>query len=65
MDMVAYHSSGFQADRRSIEAAARILGMSMDRVVLTIESQGNTSVASVSLVLGTDTGLMATFRLGV
>ncbi|NJD08233.1 MAG: ketoacyl-ACP synthase III [Methylococcaceae bacterium] len=38
-----------QANIRIISATAKKLGMSMDRVVLTIEDQGNTSAASVPL----------------
>jgi len=40
-----------QANIRIIAATARKLGMSMDRVVVTIEKQGNTSSASVPLAL--------------
>jgi len=40
-----------QANIRIIEATARKLGMSMDRVVVTVEDQGNTSAASVPLAL--------------
>ncbi len=40
-----------QANIRIIEATARKLAMPMDRVVVTIEDQGNTSAASVPLAL--------------
>ncbi len=40
-----------QANIRIIEATARKLSMPMDRVVVTIEDQGNTSAASVPLAL--------------
>lgn len=40
-----------QANIRIIEATARKLGMSMDRVIVTVEEQGNTSAASVPLAL--------------
>ena len=40
-----------QANIRIIEATARKLGMPMDRVVVTVEDQGNTSAASVPLAL--------------
>ena len=40
-----------QANIRIIEATARKLGMSMDRVVVTVEDHGNTSAASVPLAL--------------
>jgi len=40
-----------QANIRIIAATARKLGMPMERVVLTIEGQGNTSAASVPLAL--------------
>ncbi|GAB4357003.1 MAG: beta-ketoacyl-ACP synthase III [Methylohalobius crimeensis] len=40
-----------QANIRIIAATARKLGMSMERVVVTIEKQGNTSSASVPLAL--------------
>ena len=40
-----------QANLRIIEATARKLGMSMDRVIVTVEDQGNTSAASVPLAL--------------
>ena len=40
-----------QANIRIIEATARKLGMSMDRVIVTVEDQGNTSAASVPLAL--------------
>ena len=42
-----------QANTRIINAIAKKLDMTMDRVVLTIESQGNTSGASVPLALDT------------
>jgi 3-oxoacyl-[acyl-carrier-protein] synthase-3 len=40
-----------QANNRIITATARKLGMSMDKVVLTVQDQGNTSAASVPLAL--------------
>ena len=40
-----------QANIRIIEATARKLGMSMDRVVVTVADHGNTSAASVPLAL--------------
>ena len=40
-----------QANIRIIEATARKLGMSMDRVVVTVGEHGNTSAASVPLAL--------------
>jgi 3-oxoacyl-[acyl-carrier-protein] synthase III len=40
-----------QANLRIISATARKLNMSMDKVILTIEDQGNTSAASVPLAL--------------
>ena len=40
-----------QANIRIIEATARKLGMSMDRVIVTVEDHGNTSAASVPLAL--------------
>jgi 3-oxoacyl-[acyl-carrier-protein] synthase-3 len=42
-----------QANVRIIKATARRLGMSMDRVVLTVQDHGNTSAASVPLALDT------------
>ena len=40
-----------QANIRIIEATARKLGMSMDRVIVTVDTHGNTSAASVPLAL--------------
>jgi 3-oxoacyl-[acyl-carrier-protein] synthase-3 len=40
-----------QANIRIIKATAKKLGMALDKVVLTIEHQGNTSSASVPLAL--------------
>ncbi len=40
-----------QANIRIIQATARKLGMSMDRVVVTVDGHGNTSAASVPLAL--------------
>lgn len=40
-----------QANRRIIEGTARKLGMSLDRVIMTVEQHGNTSAASVPLAL--------------
>jgi 3-oxoacyl-[acyl-carrier-protein] synthase-3 len=44
-----------QANIRIIEAIAKRLELSMDRVIVTIDTQGNTSAASVPLAL--DTGI--------
>lgn len=44
-----------QANLRIIGATAKKLGISMERVILTIQDQGNTSAASVPLAL--DTGI--------
>jgi 3-oxoacyl-[acyl-carrier-protein] synthase-3 len=44
-----------QANKRIIDATARKLDMSMDRVILTVGEHGNTSAASVPLAL--DTGV--------
>ena len=44
-----------QANIRIIEATARRVGMSLDRVILTLMEQGNTSAASVPLAL--DSGI--------
>jgi len=40
-----------QANTRILEATAKKLGLSMDRVVMTVEHHGNTSAASVPLAL--------------
>ncbi|HBY55582.1 MAG TPA: 3-oxoacyl-ACP synthase, partial [Coxiellaceae bacterium] len=40
-----------QANLRIIKATAKRLGLPMERVILTIEDQGNTSAASVPLAL--------------
>jgi 3-oxoacyl-[acyl-carrier-protein] synthase-3 len=42
-----------QANVRIIQATARKLGMSMDRVVVTVDRHGNTSAASIPLALDT------------
>ncbi|WP_336279201.1 beta-ketoacyl-ACP synthase III [Bartonella sp. CB175] len=42
-----------QANKRIIEASAKKLGISMDKVVITIDQHGNTSAASVPLALTT------------
>ena len=42
-----------QANIRIIKATARKLGMSMDKVVVTVDEHGNTSAASVPLALDT------------
>lgn len=44
-----------QANRRIIESTAKHLGLSMDKVVLTVQDHGNTSAASIPLAL--DTGI--------
>jgi 3-oxoacyl-[acyl-carrier-protein] synthase-3 len=40
-----------QANLRIIKATAKKLGLPLDRVVLTVQDQGNTSAASVPLAL--------------
>ena len=40
-----------QANIRILEATAKKLNMSMDKVITTIEEQGNTSAASIPLAL--------------
>jgi 3-oxoacyl-[acyl-carrier-protein] synthase-3 len=40
-----------QANTRIVSATAKKLGMDMDQVILTLETQGNTSSASVLLAL--------------
>ena len=40
-----------QANERIITATAKKLGLSMDRVVLTLNDQGNTSAATIPLAL--------------
>ncbi|WP_304671415.1 beta-ketoacyl-ACP synthase III [Neisseria blantyrii] len=40
-----------QANRRIIESTAKHLGLSMDKVVLTVQDHGNTSAASIPLAL--------------
>jgi 3-oxoacyl-[acyl-carrier-protein] synthase III len=40
-----------QANRRIIEAAARRIGLPMERVVVNIERYGNTSTATIPLAL--------------
>ncbi|MCL6229593.1 beta-ketoacyl-ACP synthase III [Bartonella bilalgolemii] len=42
-----------QANKRIIEASARKLGITKDRIVITIDQHGNTSAASVPLALAT------------
>lgn len=44
-----------QANRRIIEATAKHLGLSMDKVVVTVQEHANTSAASIPLAL--DTGI--------
>lgn len=44
-----------QANKRIIEATAKHLGLSMDKVILTVEEHANTSAASIPLAL--DTGI--------
>lgn len=44
-----------QANRRIIEATAKHLGLSMDKVILTVQEHANTSAASIPLAL--DTGI--------
>lgn len=44
-----------QANRRIIEATAKHLGLSMDKVILTVQDHANTSAASIPLAL--DTGI--------
>ena len=47
-----------QANIRIIEGTARKMGVSMDRVVVTVQDHGNTSAASIPLALsvGRDRG---------
>ncbi|WP_301885640.1 beta-ketoacyl-ACP synthase III [Neisseria uirgultaei] len=40
-----------QANRRIIESTAKHLGLSMDKVILTVQDHGNTSAASIPLAL--------------
>jgi 3-oxoacyl-[acyl-carrier-protein] synthase-3 len=40
-----------QANLRIIESTAKHLGMSMERVIVTLPQQGNTSAASIPLAL--------------
>ena len=42
-----------QANRRIIESTAKHLGLSMDKVILTVQDHGNTSAASIPLALDT------------
>jgi 3-oxoacyl-[acyl-carrier-protein] synthase-3 len=42
-----------QANIRIIQSTARKLGLSMDKVVLTVQDHGNTSAASIPLALDT------------
>ena len=42
-----------QANKRIIDSTAKKLGMSEDRVVLTVEKHANTSAASIPLALDT------------
>uniref|UniRef100_E6YYU9 Beta-ketoacyl-[acyl-carrier-protein] synthase III n=2 Tax=Bartonella schoenbuchensis TaxID=165694 RepID=E6YYU9_BARSR len=42
-----------QANRRIIEASAKKLGITLDKVVMTVDQHGNTSAASVPLALTT------------
>ena len=42
-----------QANIRIIQATAKKLGMSMDKVVVTVDRHGNTSAASVPIALDT------------
>ena len=44
-----------QANKRIIESTAKLLGLSMDKVVLTVDEHANTSAASIPLAL--DTGI--------
>lgn len=44
-----------QANRRIIESTAKHLGLSMDKVILTVQDHGNTSAASIPLAL--DSGI--------
>jgi len=41
-----------QANKRIIDASARKLGIAPEKVVITVDSHGNTSAASVPLALG-------------
>jgi 3-oxoacyl-[acyl-carrier-protein] synthase-3 len=40
-----------QANLRIIESTAKHLGLSMDKIILTVQDQGNTSAASIPLAL--------------
>jgi 3-oxoacyl-[acyl-carrier-protein] synthase-3 len=42
-----------QANKRIIDSTAKHLGISMDRVVLTVQDHGNTSAASIPLAMDT------------
>ena len=42
-----------QANKRIIDSTAKHLGLSMDRVVLTVQDHGNTSAASIPLAMDT------------
>ena len=44
-----------QANKRIIDSTAKHLGLSMDKVILTVQDHGNTSAASIPLAL--DTGI--------
>jgi 3-oxoacyl-[acyl-carrier-protein] synthase-3 len=45
-----------QANIRIMEGTARKMGMSMDKVIVTVAEHGNTSAASIPLAL--DTGIL-------
>lgn len=40
-----------QANKRIIDSTAKHLGLSMDKVILTVQDHGNTSAASIPLAL--------------
>ena len=40
-----------QANKRIIDSTAKHLGLSLDKVILTVQNHGNTSAASVPLAL--------------
>lgn len=52
-----------QANIRIINATARKLSMSMDKVVVTVDQHGNTSAASVPLALDTAVRMGASSRV--
>ena len=57
MDESGYHAEQIdwlvphQANKRIIDSTAKHLGLSLDKVILTVQNHGNTSAASVPLAL--------------